>query len=242
MAWKKTAKNLIRKGARFAKKRYTTKKGGVRMGKIAKDVMMLKSVLNPEKKYKDSQVITTATNLYPDDPFVSTFNMGAIAKGDDMNQRNGNSIKLSSIHFTAKIIQNGSASKVRTYYRFYFVQMKGAQPAVSRANICDKFLERSPLDATRTDFTCHRAMEHMTDFKIIGYISGSISSEQISGYNEGKTITLHKKFQKHVRWDTSNNIQEGEIYIIGIADRGTDASNDGLIVSGYNCRVYWYDN
>jgi len=227
---------------RNTKKRYTTKTGGVRVSRIAKDVAMLKNVLNPEKKYKDSQVITTATNLYPDDPFVSNFNLVNIAKGDNMDNRNGNSIKLSSIHFTAKITLNGAASHVKTNYRIYLIQFNGLQPATTRALICDRMFERSTLDGTRTDFTSHRNIEQMKDIKILACIKGSIASEQISGQAESKTVVLHRKFRKHVRWDTANAIQEGEIYIVGIADRGTDASNDGLTITGYSCRVYWYDN
>jgi len=235
----RSAKKFV---VRKVKQRYSTKSGGLRVSRLVKDVAAIKNVLNPEKKFKDSQVITAATNLYPDDPFVSHFNLVNIAKGDNMDNRNGNSIKLSSIHLTMKISHNGVASHVKTNYRIYLIQFKGLQPASSRALVCDRMFERSPLDGTRTDFTSHRNIEQMHDIKIIASCKGSISSEQNLGYNESKTVTIHRKFTKHVRWDSANAIQEGEIYIVGIADRGTDASNDGLIIHGYNTRVYWYDN
>lgn len=239
MAIKKYAKKV----GRAIKRRYFKGKGYSRpkVQRMAKDIMMLKNVLNPEKKFRDTNVVTAVTNLYPDDPFVASFNVGGIPQGDDNNARNGRSIKYSSWHFNANIQLNGAGASLHTKFKLYFVQMKGLQPTATRANVVDRFFERSPLGATLTDFNSFRSHEHMKDFKILHVYSGYVRSESTTGVDETRTVSIHKKIRTHARWDASA-IQEGEIYVIGIADRGRDASNDGLVINNYAMRVYWYDN
>ena len=81
------------------KKRYTKKTGGLKFGRIAKDVMMLKKLVNVEKKRYDYTISsltlgqvnnnTSGTNALDITPILSS--------GSGYSQRNGASVKIVSM-------------------------------------------------------------------------------------------------------------------------------------------------
>jgi len=50
---KRYGKRIVKRAVGMAKKRYTTRRGGANLVQMAKDVMMLKSLVNVEKKRVD---------------------------------------------------------------------------------------------------------------------------------------------------------------------------------------------
>uniref|UniRef100_UPI004047FD54 hypothetical protein n=1 Tax=Polynucleobacter sp. TaxID=2029855 RepID=UPI004047FD54 len=102
MAFKKYVKKAVKKGARFAKKRYTTRGGGARINQIAKDLYMVKRSLNVEHKHIDYQIGTegaiSAQRPTKDTPIIVALNTPV--RGTGYNERVGNQIRI--VHMTAK--------------------------------------------------------------------------------------------------------------------------------------------
>jgi len=240
MAFKKYARKVARRVGAKVKGRYFSGKGYSRpkVQKMVQDISYLKSVLNPEKKYKDTLTITPANNMYPDSPFINKFNIEGIAQGDAHNQRNGHSIKLCSLHFDAQIVQDtGTAQECA--YKIYFVQVKGSNPVANSALLA-RFLATNPF-TSQIDYWSQRNIEEFHDFRVLHVITGKMRADGITNDAPTRQIQWHKKFNQHVRWNSSNVLQEGEVFIFGVASNGVDASDNGIKMQ-CNCRVFYYDN
>ena len=96
---KKYMGKQIKRGVAFAKKRYTTK-GKANVGAIVKDVMMLKRMINVEKKRVDNSLLVPASFGASAGAGVSgyyaTIITPSIAQGLTGATRNGNSLKITS--------------------------------------------------------------------------------------------------------------------------------------------------
>lgn len=97
------ARKALKKGTKFAKKRYTTKSGGMRVARIAKDVAKIKRSLNVEHKHFDykfgSGQGVSAQTPYNNDPIFLALTLPE--RGTAYNQRVGNQIRIT--HITSKI-------------------------------------------------------------------------------------------------------------------------------------------
>jgi len=204
---------------------------------MVKDISYLKSVLNPEKKFKDTKTVSAWTNLYPDSPMQQVFDIAGITQGDTAANRNGNSIKLSSIHLNMDIGQDTGTAQ-NSFYKIYVVSYKGLQDTAS--NVFSRFLSTNPITGLR-DYHSPRNIEHMHDFRVITTFRGMLRADQITNDAPTKVHEFHRKFKKHARWDSAGTLQEGEVYIFGVSSFGADASDNGLRFR-MNCRVFWYDN
>lgn len=96
-------KKVARKGARYAKKRYTTRTGGYRVNKMAKDLMSIKRQLNVEHKHYDfkfgsGQPVSGKTPVNNDPIFLNCL---LPSRGVAYNQRIGNQIRIT--HITSKL-------------------------------------------------------------------------------------------------------------------------------------------
>lgn len=103
MPAKKYLKKSAKKAVVFAKKRYSTRTGGVRVAQLAKDVMKIKRSLNVEHKHFDYQFGSgqgvSAQTPYNNDPIFLALTLPE--RGTAYNQRVGNQIRIT--HITSKI-------------------------------------------------------------------------------------------------------------------------------------------
>ena len=230
---------LGKKAGRAVKGRYFKGKGyaAPKIGRMLKDISYLKTVINPEKKYLDTRVISAWSNLYPDSPMITSFNLTSIVQGDAANQRNGNSIKLASIHLNFDVGQDTNTSQ-SSYYKIYVVRYKGLQD--TPANVQPRFLAVNPITGLR-DYSAPRNIEHMHDFTVIKTFSGLLKADGVTNEAPIKIHEFHKNDQTHVRWDSAHLLQEGEIYIFGVSSFGADVSDNGLRFR-LSARVFYYDN
>lgn len=100
---RKFLKKSAKKAVRFAKKRYSTRTGGVRVAQLARDVMKIKRSLNVEHKHIDfkfgsGQVISAQT---PTNNTPIVLPLPVPARGTAYNNRIGNQIRV--VHITTKI-------------------------------------------------------------------------------------------------------------------------------------------
>lgn len=100
---RKFLKKSAKKAVRFAKKRYSTRTGGVRVAQLARDVMKIKRSLNVEHKHIDfkfgSGQATSAQAPTNNAPIVLA--LPVPARGTAYNNRIGNQIRV--VHITTKI-------------------------------------------------------------------------------------------------------------------------------------------
>ena len=96
-------KKGAKKASKYAKKRYTTRTGGMRVNRLVKDVAKIKRSLNVEHKHFDYQFGSgqgvSAQTPYNNDPIFLALTLPQ--RGTAYNQRVGNQIRIT--HITTKI-------------------------------------------------------------------------------------------------------------------------------------------
>ncbi len=102
MPYKKYVKKATRAGARYAKKRYTTRTGGARVKALARDVYKIQRALNVEHKNIDYQIGQNG-QIVSQQPTKTTpiiIPLNTPVRGTSFNNRVGNQLKVT--HITAK--------------------------------------------------------------------------------------------------------------------------------------------
>lgn len=109
---RKYVKKQVRRAGKAIKKRYVAKGGNLKVGQIAKDVMMLKRLVNAEKKRTtlgstsfEAAHFTGQVNGNSSGHRIVDISPSAINQGNGYNERNGNSIKLHSLVIKGQFIQ-----------------------------------------------------------------------------------------------------------------------------------------
>lgn len=100
---RKFLKKSAKKAVRFAKKRYSTRTGGVRVAQLARDVMKIKRSLNVEHKHIDFKFGSgqTITARAPTNNTPIVLPLPVPARGTAYNNRVGNQIRV--VHITTKL-------------------------------------------------------------------------------------------------------------------------------------------
>lgn len=259
----KRAYNKVRKAV---KKRYVAKSGGrkstggMRVGKMAKDIMYLKSVLNPEKKRTETSL--TNSLLGQVNANLDGFHLSDITPippvGTGYSDRNGASIKLHSSmwHFQFKQ-QSAATCKIRGIIEIW--EVKGdPYPAASFEFTTERFIA-NPFTTVR-DMNCQQDPDNYMKARCIARRNFSVQTDSLG--NEALTtdvkipILYNKGQGKHIRFEKNSPtvLANGQMYLVIRVDRGNYntttpstltvpdlAPNTGLTF-GYNCTNYYYDN
>lgn len=226
------------------KKRYTTG-GKANVGQIVKDVAFLKSVLNPEKK--------RFTNAVTAGQFGQLLNAGVtggylvqvpfntgIVQGTSSSTRNGNSIKLSSLIFKAKLSQQANtAGPIR--WKITIFTCKGNPQTTGNIFSTRAFYEDNAFSGV-VDYNSDRNPDMFTDFQILGQRSGVLMGDSLAGQVQLKDVSMPIKCMKHMRWDNQGFLQELPVYIYAVADSGDVGLAQSGIALQYSMRAYFYDN
>lgn len=108
MPIKRYAKKVFNKGKKYAKKAYTTRTGGVRVNRLAKDLAMVKRQLNVEHKHIDytfgSRAGADAVAQKPTKSVPIILPLITPVRGTAYNNRVGNQIRV--VHMTSKLMFN----------------------------------------------------------------------------------------------------------------------------------------
>lgn len=140
MPYKKFIRKTARKGLKFARKRYSTRTGGVRVARIARDVMKIKRSLNVEHKHIDYKIgssgAITAQAPTKQSPIVLA--LSTPMRGTSYNDRVGNQLRV--VHMTAKyqfIFHNNSDLVQRQNVRARIIFAKNASDVPVIANLLE---------------------------------------------------------------------------------------------------------
>lgn len=259
--FRRGVKRVARKVGKTIKGRYFKGKGyrKPRVGNIVRDVLLLKKMVNAEKKRllgNWSGVVGQVAGATGSGHLLLdiTPNPG---QGVGYNQKSGSSIKWHSSHYDFQITAmannlNGMRLK------FQLIKIVGqAQGSVPTA-ILDKFVNsnRFITGGSVYDINCDRNPDYFKNFKVLKTMYCSLKNDDMSGELQVRRIKMGKMFGHHVRNDlNSATITEGQIILMITADKGnsdlTVASTlSGVPITGAQtgCFVaceythYYYDN
>lgn len=263
----KKAYNKVKK---FAKKRYVNKKG-IKLVQVAKDVMMLKNVLNPEKKrlntfvnyrpaaqvYNSSNGMNTAGSIIDITPVLPV--------GTGYSDRNGASVKLHSTHMRFQFLQQFDTNNA-IRVKIVIIQVKGSPITTGLQAYCESILQPNPFVQSSTagvvctDYFSQFNPDKFSTFNIIAQKKFTVLNDAISAQNMTKDVSIGIKYNRgkgtHLRWDkNSSTLTNGQLIMMVLCDRGNCGSAVGTNWSGnldniadsgllfqYNKMDYYYDN
>lgn len=265
MAIGKWAKRKSAQATKAVGKRYGVSYGrrGVRfsknsMSKIAKDVMMIKSQLNVEKKYVDNVELENVNvgQVSQNSPgYVATFTSPVIPQGTGESERVGNSVKMTGAVFKMNFIKQSNGVGPR---RLKVMIIRSLDPGLLPSAVADRLLDVNPLTGVR-DFHSNLDYTQLKDgrLKIIAsknvYLgANSTESEEVQERATAvKTIAL--KMNEVTRFENdAGTISENVRYItLILCDNGNASATTSTILgvyvptpnSGVICKLhsrFWY--
>lgn len=261
MAWKKFAKKVARKVGRAVRKRYYGK-GKLNVARIAKDVQMVKNLINVEKKRLEvANTIGTPVTLGQ----VNGNTSGAqiiditplITAGTGNDSRTGNVVKMTSFYHRFQIGQQGNNTKQGRIIIEYW-KVKGNNLPATSATLEKLFNNNvfmtGGVGGSYIDYQSSRNPDYFSDFIPIAKKVVYMKADSTSGDLVNQTFAIAKKFNHHIRYDPgTTNVISGQILMTIRCDVGnrstttaytdTGAVIEGAISSGYTLQynyIYYY--
>lgn len=202
------------KGKRPTKKYSYKKKGasrgrvyGAAAGQLWKDVKLLKAMVNVEYKVQDTNQPSATVN---GTPTVTLFN--ALQRGDDYNQRNGRSVKWTSIYqrITAQSSATATTPHYIRYILFWYKDASGVAP--------------TPLQMFGAAAPSINQMMNLNvrkDFIIL--YDKVIKCNPVTGGSSSNFLKIYKKCSQHTIFNAGNlgtiaDIESGALYAFTWSD------------------------
>lgn len=204
MPYGKYAKKAYRSAKKAIKKRYgfNKKSKSVKFVKMAKDIMMLKEMVNAEKKsfsLKDATSLScgqvygnlTGTVCYDITPLILA--------GSAADQRTGNSVNLHSALYQFQLQQQSSATLANKVIIEFWVN-KGTQLNTSDAR---EYLFAPATFSGVIDYNSPRNQDRFSDFQLIRRVIKTTPTDSLSGEQTVNTFDVPVKFNRgkghHIR-------------------------------------------
>lgn len=259
------AKTIFKKTLKYvkgkAKKRYVKKTGGLKIGKMYKDVMTMKKMLNAEKKHLTSdienalvgQVSGNASGHYIID--VSP----VPNQGTGFSNRIGQSIKQVSSYYVFQFQrQVGISAPAAQRIKVQFVYVVG-QPYGTVSNALGPFIKANPFvdGGTIYDYHSERRPEYFKDFRVLRTKTIYFPENNQANQVITKTVKIGLKMPEnfHVKWQGNTTTQAvGQVFMLITADNGNMAGSvstlDDIPITAASTGTtfdwyvthYWYDN
>lgn len=233
---------------RTIKKRYTKGKKGkktLNIRAISKDVMMLKNLVNVEKKRVD---VFTGTALGVGQTSGAGITGAScvqinpvIAQGITNGTRNGNSVKLVSCYLSLQVAQQ--ANTVNDLKLRYYVICRPDNAALyAPAAIIQQLLEVNPFSNVQ-DFYSSRDPEYFNAFRIIKSGIIDLRQDQITGGQSIIQKNIPLKLNHHLKYNSnaSTDTVKNAMYLLIVSSGGDTVALTGASYA-YNARFYFTDN
>lgn len=246
MAWKKTARQVEKKvfGSGGAKRRYGIGKGkgGIKIDAIAKDLMMLKSRLNSEKKEKREVEITTGKVGQVFNDFSGYWYQDitpTLGQGTGADERVGNSLKMTGCNLNFQFIgQDRCVTGRKIKIGLYRVRDPSLGPTDISSDIVTDVFDSNPLtglfdynaakayrNSKNDGVACIREKTvYLPKVEIVNYSGGSGLAD--NDYEKAyKTLNFPVKLNDLLRYEQDNdNLPNGFRYVIVVR---ADCGNSG---------------
>jgi hypothetical protein len=250
MAWKKTARQVEKKvfGSGGAKRRYGIGKGkgGIKIDAIAKDLMMIKSRLNVEKKEKREVEITAGTvgQVFNDlNGYWFQDITPSLGQGTGADERVGNSLKMTGCNLNFQFMgQSQTLTGRKIKIGLYRVRDPSLGPSDYSSDITTDVLDANPLTGL-LDYNAAKAYRNSKNDGIACIREKTVYIPKVevldrSGGNSAdydfekayKTLNFPVKLNDLIRYEQDNdNLPNGFRYVILVradcGNSGTTGSN-----------------
>lgn len=236
-----------RKIGRFVKRGWGLyKRNRSTVASLAKDVMMLRSLVNAEKKYiAFTESFNFGSNYNgTDGHYVQS--LLSLAQGTTAATRTGNSVKGSSLQYSFNITPQANTTQ-RTDYQIYILMHPGVifddvYTTGVGGTLGTLFLD-TDYNSLRTTRSL-RNVEHFKDWIILKKIRGFLHADESStAGNDARMHTGAVKLYKHHKFNGANTpCIENQLYYLFVSNAG----NSGTAASGLTCtsqyRFHFIDN
>lgn len=246
-------KKLWKKAGKAIKKRYV-RKGG--LGRLVKDVAMVKRMINSEKKFVNATRTFNVgqCNVNADSAWYATDITPLPSQGYTQTNRMGASFKVCSMVFRGQI-QQMTGLNTDFKLKMFIIKTVGQTQTVD-STLVGKFLLPDAL-STMTDYNSLRNPDQYHNFRIIKTKTIFLKNDSLSSQNQLKDFQINLRLNHHVRFDANSNtvIDQGQLWLLVVADTGNiDGSTASTLSNVYNkavstgatgllhIRAYFYDN
>ena len=233
---------------------------------LAKDVEMIKSRLNVEKKHKDVDVVTNTVGQVNQngDGIFQVDVTPSISQGTDSDERVGNSLKLTGMSLPIQFAQQVNTLGDRKV-RISLLRVKSADEGVTGGEAANQVWDTNPLTGVR-DYDAPRAYRNSKNdgIAVVRQMTCYVKGPALETGSDGaisnremnvKNIKFNVKLQDLLRYAASGDATPDGLryYLIIQCDAGNrSGSNSTLDVpitdnsSGLQVRVaqrnWWVDN
>jgi hypothetical protein len=256
----------LKKIKKEANKRYVTKTGkGLRVAQVLKDVAMLKSMVNAEKKNLQYKSVANSP------PAIAQVNGNASGhfvmditpvpnEGSASYQRNGGSIRWTSSYLEFMFNKNVSGGQAQKF--LIEIWKVNNQPYTSTqiqngTLISDLFQPNEYITTSAGgavsiyDLVANRDQDTFKNFKRVASKSVYFPMTQVSGMPQTKLVRLPLKFGHHIKFASyqtgdTNIVTSGQVIMTIRADNGnssttTACTNLGVPIQAINtgCTFQW---
>lgn len=222
----RVVRRVVRKGLKYAKKRYVSKRGNFRLGRLAKDVAMVKKLINVEKKRY------TQTYLYDFLGQVNGNGGGAymadltpsLVQGNSASQRNGNSVKMTGIYLQGQLIQQGSAIDSNIVSVEVWCH-KTKEVPMSLSSTGNEIYNNSPFSG-QIDMISRRNQDYFSDYVCLRKKRVIVRADTYSATNilRNATFSMGLKLNRHLRWNDAGTLINGQLFLLVRCQSGNGSS------------------
>jgi len=249
MAWKKTARQVEKKvfGTGGFKRRYGIGKGkgGIKLATIAKDLEMVKSRLNAEKKEKREVEITSGTvgQVFGDlNGYWFQDITPILGQGTGADERVGNSLKMTGCNLNFQFMgQTNTLTGRKLKIGLYRVRDPSLGPSDASTDITYDVFDSNPLTGL-ADYNASRAYRNSKNDGIACIREKTVYLPKVEILNRGgtdaanqdvekayKTLNFPVKLNDLFRYEQDNdNLPNGFRYVILVR---VDCGNSGSSTS-----------
>jgi len=214
MAFKKYARKKLGQAARaastYGKRRYFKRTtGALKTGKLARDVMMLKRMVNVEKKFH--QLFPTSSTIgqcVGNASGTACLDITPVPpQGLASNNITGNSFKLTGAYIELQMTQQ-SALHVPSHYIFEMWNVVGTPESTGTA--LTQLFNISTFSGVIDAYSV-RNQDHFADYRLIKKWKVAFPQDALSGNVIVKTQQFALKLDKHIRLNGSATVQNGQM-------------------------------
>lgn len=222
----KVVRKYAKKGLKMVKRRYVGKSGKFRLGKLVKDVQMIKSVVNVEKKRYTAQYtydFLGQVNGAGGGAYITDLTP-LIAQGTGSSQRTGNSVKMTGMYLQGQIIQQSSAidSNVVSVEVWFH---KTREVVMSLSSTGNEIYQNSPF-SNQIDIISRRNQDYFSDYVCIKKQRVIVRADTYSATNilRNATFNMGLKLNRHLRWNDAGTLINGQLFLLVRCQSGNGSS------------------
>lgn len=217
-------KRAAKYGVKYAKKRYVNKRGNFKLGRLVKDVAMVKKLINVERKRIYGTYNGNVGQVNGGGGGANMFDITPnISQGNSASQRNGNSVKVTGVYIQGQFLQQVNALD-RNRFSVEVWCHKTKEVPMSLASTGAEIYNESPF-SNQMDLISRRNQDYFSDYvclrKKMVYMPGDKYATNII---KNQTFNLGLKLNRHLRWNDSGTLINGQYFVIIRAQSGNASS------------------